>query len=395
MASVYRPTGRNIYRIEFKDQHGKIKTISSGTDDKRVAENLGMKLEEDADRIRVGMAPKHIDFTAPYLGLVAMTATTRTWKAFRKRYEEEYLAGQRQRTREKAMMVLDLFERECHPQALQDANEQALSTFAAALRLRPVSKRGKPTGQVGLAAWTIKNYLGALRTALSWAVAQKLLRAAPTFPTVKVPKLRPQPIAEADWQKLLAQAPDAHWRAFLLCGWLAGLRLSEARHLRRRPTTEWPWLDFVGDRIVLPARFTKADEDQWVPLHPDLRAALSALPDAGEEVFPFRSRRGGGPLTRNGVTNNVIGLAKKAGVKLSMHRLRKGFGCRVASQLGKGNAPVLHRLMRHTSMQITMDFYASVDDVLHDAIRQLDQGSPASPTASPTTTPEKEKGPTA
>ena len=54
-----------------------------------------------------------------------------------------------------------------------------------------------------------------------------------------------------------------------------------------------------------------------------------------------------------------------------MHRLRKGFGCRVAKQLGRGNAPVLHRLMRHSSMQLTMDFYASVDDVLHDAIGQL------------------------
>ena len=48
-------------------------------------------------------------------------------------------------------------------------------------------------------------------------------------------------------------------------------------------------------------------------------------------------------------------LAKRAGVKLSMHRLRKGFGCRVAKQLGRGNAPVLHRLMRHSSMQLTME----------------------------------------
>jgi hypothetical protein len=31
-----------------------------------------------------------------------------------------------------------------------------------------------------------------------------------------------------------------------------------------------------------------------------------------------------------------LALAKKAGVKLSMHRLRKGFGCRVAKTLGKG-----------------------------------------------------------
>jgi len=62
-----------------------------------------------------------------------------------------------------------------------------------------------------------------------------------------------------------------------------------------------------------------------------------------------------------------------------MHRLRKGFGRRVAAQLGKGNAPVLHRLMRHSSMQVTMDFYASVDDVLHDAIGQLDRPPETSP----------------
>jgi hypothetical protein len=53
----------------------------------------------------------------------------------------------------------------------------------------------------------------------------------------------------------------------------------------------------------------------------------------------------------------VLLMARQAGVKLSMHRLRKGFGCRVAKTLGKGNAPVLH--------------YASVDDVLQDAINEL------------------------
>jgi integrase len=213
-----------------------------------------------------------------------------------------------------------------------------------------------------------------------------MIRAVPKFPAVKVPKLRPQPIDEADWLKLLAQAPDAHWRTFLLCGWFGGLRLLEAYRLRRNRTEEWPWLDLPGDRIVLPARFAKSNEDQWIPLHPELRAALLALPDTGDEIFPFQSRQGG-PLTRNGITNRVIAMARKAGVKLSMHRLRKGFGCRVAKQLGKGNAPILHRLMRHTSMQITMDFYASVDDVLHDAIRQLDQASPKPPNA-PETPPE-------
>jgi integrase len=118
----------------------------------------------------------------------------------------------------------------------------------------------------------------------------------------------------------------------------------------------------AGNRIVLPAVFVKADEDQWVPLHPILREALLGLPNDGPEFFPFKSRKGGGPLTRNGITNRVILMAQKAGVKLSMHRLRKGFGCRVAKMLGKGGAAMLHQLMRHSSMQVTMDYYANVDD---------------------------------
>ena len=88
-------------------------------------------------------------------------------------------------------------------------------------------------------------------------------------------------------------------------------------------------------------------------------------------MFPFRSRKGGGRLSAEGLSNRVRLLARQAGVKLSMHRLRKGFGCRVAKQLGKDNAPVLHELMRHSSMQITMDYYASGDDALQDAINQL------------------------
>jgi integrase len=54
-----------------------------------------------------------------------------------------------------------------------------------------------------------------------------------------------------------------------------------------------------------------------------------------------------------------------------MRRLREGFGCRVAKQLGKGNAPVLHELMRHSSMQITMDYYANVDEAKQTAIAGL------------------------
>ncbi len=71
------------------------------------------------------------------------------------------------------------------------------------------------------------------------------------------------------------------------------------------------------NRIVLPAVFAKSAQDQWVPLHPVLREALENLPRTGRRVFPFRSRKNGGMLTRNGVTNRVLAMAKAAGVTLS------------------------------------------------------------------------------
>jgi hypothetical protein len=41
----------------------------------------------------------------------------------------------------------------------------------------------------------------------------------PKFPKVKVPKKRPQPIPSESFEKLLKNASDALWKAYLLCGW--------------------------------------------------------------------------------------------------------------------------------------------------------------------------------
>jgi integrase len=228
-----------------------------------------------------------------------------------------------------------------------------------------------PPDDEGLAPHTMKNYLITLKSSLGWAVQQKLLPSVPTFPAIKVPKKKPQPIPAESFEELLGKAPDVFWRTYLLCGWWAGLRLSEAHKLQWDRSDEFPWIDFEGSRIVLPAVFAKSDTDQWVPLHPVLRQALAELPRGeGSAVFDFRSRSGK-PLSRSSITHHVLAIAKKAGVKLSMHKLRKGFGCRAAKQLGKGNAPILRTLMRPSSMQITMDYYASVDDALQEAIGAL------------------------
>jgi integrase len=289
------------------------------------------------------------------------------WERFREMFEAEYLPGLRPRSQEKYITVLDVFAAIIKPARLGAITERTVSAFVKGLRER---KRGNT---VGLVPMTIKNYCVALRSCLLWAVQQRLIARAPNFPTIKVPKKKPQPVPAEAFEKLIAKAPDEQWKTYLLCGWWAGLRLSEALHLQWESSDRLPWVDLEGQRIVLPAVFAKSGQDQWVPLHPVLRQALVALPrrDNSDAVFDLRTKVTNVRLTRSGISTGVLQLAKKAGVRLSMHRLRKGFGCRVALSVGKSGAAVLHELMRHSSMQTTMDYYVNVDGAKTEAMQRL------------------------
>src|SRR5205823_6500975 len=129
------------------------------------------------------------------------------------------------------------------------------------------------------------------------------------------------------------KAPDENMRVFLLAGWLAGLRLGEALELEWEESSAFPFVDFARRRIVLPAEFVKAAEDQWLPLDPHLAEAIGQLPRRGSKVFRFVSREGGRPLNRTSLSCRIAAIAKQAGVKLTMKTLRRGFGCRYAGKV--------------------------------------------------------------
>jgi integrase len=295
-------------------------------------------------------------------------ASRMKWEKFRELFEMEYVSGRRPRTRGNFSTTFDVFERLCRPTTLRTITERTISTFVGALR------REKGHGGT-LQESTIKMRLQFLQTALRWAATQKLLPECPAFPAIKVPKRKPQPVPQESFERMLARTPDDSMRAFLLSGWLAGLRLGEALALEWEETKEAPWLDWARDRIVFPAGFVKGCEDQWVPLDPELRQALEALPRADRRVFPFTNRR----RTEKGITQ----LARRAGVRLTMKSLRRGFGCRYAARVP---AQVLQRLMRHSNIQLTMTYYANVDDAVMDAVlggRNSSRNTDARETAKP------------
>jgi hypothetical protein len=114
----------------------------------------------------------------------------------------------------------------------------------------------------------------------------------------------------------------------------------------------------------LPAEIVKGVEDQWLPLDRVLRDALEALPRRGKRVFSFVARDGHA-INPQALSMRIVKLARKAGVKLTMRALRRGFGCFHASRVP---AQVLQKLMRHSNITTTMAFYANVDAAVEEAI---------------------------
>jgi integrase len=156
------------------------------------------------------------------------------WGRFRELFEAEYVDATRPETQKNFRATLDLFERLCHPGRLSAISERTISAFAAAMRKEPVY------GREGMQPSAIKVRLQFLHTALNWAVGQKLIPACPRFPVVKAPKKRPQPVPVETFERLADKAGDTNMRAFVLCGWLAGLRLGEALALEWEQTDEAP-----------------------------------------------------------------------------------------------------------------------------------------------------------
>jgi integrase len=86
-------------------------------------------------------------------------------------------------------------------------------------------------------------------------------------------------------------------------------------------------------------------------------------------VFHFtdhrEDKRKGRELKPDSVGRFISKLARKAGVKQTMKSLRRGFSCYWASRVP---AQVLQKLMRHSNIRITMDYYANFDQAAMQAI---------------------------
>ncbi len=342
---------RKYLQLQWTDPlTGKKKTRSAKTTKQRDAERAAGQLEK---QLRDG-AYKDPSKT--------------TWAEFRRRYEDEVLAGLAESTAHKAAWVFDTFERIVKAARLREVTAARVSGYAAELR-----RQGK-------AESSIKSSLAHLKAALRWAAKQGLL---PACPTIEMPKrvrggkvMKGRPITGEEFERMVDAVPeivgDAEapgWVFYLRGLWLSGLRLGESLDLTwdRQDRLR---VDLTGRRPMLhiPAVLEKGHKDRLLPLAPDFAEVLLEVPQDQRTGHVFRPRRRNGSVSSADQAGRTLAaIGKKAGIEVhtdpkdptkvkyaSAHDLRRSFGERWAARVMPN---ILQELMRHETIETTMKYY--------------------------------------
>lgn len=334
---------------------GKRKTKSAGTSNEKAAWKAAAAWEEE---LRAGphCPPSKV-----------------TWAAFRERYETEHAASLAEKTRASIRNALGQVERHLNPDMLVKVNASALSTLQTKLR------------GTGIKETSIASVLRHTKAALSWGVSVGLLK---TVPKIIMPKgskgrkMKGGALVGEQFDRMIAAVPKvrpedaAEWVRYLTGMWLSGLRLGESVALSWNADAPFA-VDLTGrhPRFRIKGDAQKSGNDELLPLTPDFADFLLQTPEPQRRgvVFKLNDMQTGTHLGVDRVCKLVTAIGKKAriivnaadGKYASCHDLRRTFGTRWAKRVMPA---VLRKLMRHSSVQTTMQFYVDldVDDMADD-----------------------------
>jgi integrase len=385
MASVFKPSGRNVYRIEFRDQHGEIRVISSGLKDKRLAQSKADKLEEDADRLRAGKELKYAEVTAAIL-LGDQGALRRPWKEVTDAYVAELIrrgSDPKGLTVSEARRILALIAEGCQWERLADVRGDTFTSYLGKM------------AEAGRAPRTQNRHHETLRAFLNWCVQQDWLTESP------IAKLRMAPVGQKgrrrrrraftpfEWRRLMETTPLKRRSVYRVAAF-SGFRRSEMKKLEKQDCTP------VGPRPRWHVRpeVTKNGQGVDLPMQPECAAALApiweAAKDPGSRLF-VAQRNGQQDSYAVPLTPTVRADLKRAGIArqdgrgrwADFHSCRYTF-CTWLSR--RHPIQVVQRLMRHSTIKLTSDLYTDLglEDLGADAwvLPPIETGeAPAAPEA--------------
>ena len=193
----------------------------------------------------------------------------------------------------------------------------------------------------GLSSKSRALWLSTLHCFYTWAIFEGLMTEDPTA-RIKAPRTRrrlPRPVTDAELKSVL-KGTNPRLRAMLLLASLAGLRCCEIAALARE--------DILPDGLL--RVLGKGNKERVLPLHPDISAALEALP------MPSQGSLFG---TTAGAVSKALGdHMHGVGVAGGAHRLRHHFATAVyRSSL---DIRLTQELLGHASVATT-SIYASAD----------------------------------
>jgi len=347
--SVFKREGRKFYEAQWVDPvTGKKKTRSTKKKKKRDAVMVAGKIEAELREGRFKQNQK--------IG----------WSDFRERFEDEKLSSLADKSVDIYVTSLNAVERIINPKKLQALDSQQISRFQSRLRKEDASEA------------TIHCYLRHLKSALRWAKRQNLIAAVPEIEMPKRAKgMKGRAITTEEFERMLEKVPlvvgnDAaeSWRYLLNGLWWSGLRIGEALDLHWTDD-ELLCVDFAGRRPMfrIQPEGQKSNRFEILPMAPHFAKFLMETPDKLRHGYVFNplSRRAGHDRLRLDTTSATISeIGGAANVKVadnkkkgttkfaSAHDLRRAFGVRWSAIV---MPPILQQLMRHSSIQTTMEYY--------------------------------------
>lgn len=353
---VFQRSGRRCFEAQWSDPlTGKKKTRNTYQTTRKEAIRFAAKLEAEIEEGR---------FRGP---------VRTTWAEFRQRYDAEVLKSQRPASRAKMISTLNAIERHISPRLLAGVDAAEVSRFQHLLRSKDL-----------LAEATIKSHLVCLRAGLRWAAKMGMIEAAPQFEMPKrVRGMKGRPITAEEFDRIIVALraqlePDLSesWEWLARGLWASGLRLGEALNLHWTDDRQLR-VDLTGRRAMFRIRAgaEKGKRDRVLPMAPEFAELLETIPPERRRGYVFRPK---GPeglerLSMNWVSKMLVRFGEKAGVKVSeretlddkgdpltsvkwasAHDYRRAFGFRWAMRV---MPPVLMEMMRHESINTTMEFY--------------------------------------
>ena len=334
-------------------QTGKDKQKSARTNDRRKAERLAAKLEEEL-RSGTYFEPCKI-----------------TWSEFRDLFEDLRLPNLRPATGVCYDSTFNRLEQLINPFRLSQVNSMMVARFQNKLR------------EIGNADTTVHKHLRHLKAALRWAKSMELSPCVPDFQMPKAGKhqrmMKGRPVTPEEFQRMLdvtesvvgAESAES-WR-FLLEGlWWSGLRLGEAMNLTWH-SSDTLFLDFESSKYPMfriSGSAEKGGKDRLLPMSPEFAKFIEPHSQIKGFVFcPGRVLNGRKKDYRRNVEwISLVGsrIGKQASVAVStqaskqkfasFHDLRRSFGERWSKKV---MPQTLMKLMRHESIDTTLRFYVS------------------------------------